>query len=497
MSTPDPLWDEPNMADLVGLQLPDAVDPDAEDVAHPVSPTDPLPASGPEPLLDPEDLDEQAVAGRHHLSLATNPFTKLGVVAAGTGLVIGVLGVFTHNVMQNNPSQTAQEGQAERAEPRVETEASPTPDDRGQLLTDLALGQQQAELKALAEDKSAAPATAPSTEDLSAGETPTRPVSPPPQPQPVVSRSVPTPLPPRPAPTPVVPPMVQSNLPRPQPEPDPMEQQEQWMALSQVGSYGQGATPRPTQPSDSVLVAQSTEWEQAATPPSIPSINTAEEAAILQDQPLPSSSGTLITGTQATAELTTPLIWTAAMATERPQVVVELTEPLLTAEDTIVLPADTPLVVQVDAVEESGFIQLQVVSFIQDGQEMALPAAALQLRGPDGTPLVAQPYDESNPDLVQTLLSRAALSGLARAAELINRPQSSTVIQSAGSRTISQESGDPNLWAGVLEGALDPLIEQLSAQSDPRPENSLDRAPIWYLPAGTDVDVYIQQTVTL
>ncbi|MGP1385725.1 MAG: TrbI/VirB10 family protein [Thainema sp.] len=495
MSTPDPLWDEPDMADLVGLQLPDAADTDTEDAAHPVSPTDSLPASG--PLLDPEDLDEQAVAGRHRLSLATNPFTKLGIVAAGTGLVIGVLGVFTHNVMQNNPSQTAQEVDAERAEPRVEAEDSLTPDDRGQLLTDLALGQQQAELKALAEDHPTVPATAPPTENPPAGEAPTQPVSPSPQPQPVVSRSVPTPAPPRPTLTPIVPPMVQSNLPQPQPEPDPIEQQEQWLALSQVGSYGQGVPPRSTQPSDSVPVAQSTEWEQAATPPSHPAINAAEEAAILQGQPLPSSSRTLTTGTQATAELTTPLIWTAAMATERPQVVVELTEPLLTAEETIVLPADTPLVVQVDAVEESGFVQLQVVSFIQDGQEMALPAAAMQLRGPDGTPLVAQPYSESSPDLVETLLSRAAISGLARAAELINRPQSSTVIYAAGSRTISQESGDPNLWAGVLEGALDPLMEQLAAQSDPRPENPLDRFPIWYLPAGTDVDVYIQQTVTL
>ena len=513
MSTPDNFWDEQEMADLVGLQLPDSTETSKAESTPPTSGSDPNPDSA--PLLDPEDLDESATVGagqKPRLSLAANPFTKLGVVAAGTGLVIGVLAVFTSGVMNQEDSQPAQETQADFAEPMVAAEESAA-DDRGQLLTDLAMGQQQAELEALAEEETTPrPEPEPAaTQEAPQFSSPPRPA--PRSPQPVVQRPAP---PPRPTPAPrTIAAQPSPAVTAPEPEEDPMEQ---WMALSQVGSYRRGPSLSATEATSSLPVPEQLPTHnsvdgssaiQSAVPGQIPhsgvltpastwpAINHAEEAAILQEHPLPTSSAALVTGTQAKAVLETPLIWAAATETETPQFVVKLTEPLLTPEDAIGLPAETALVVQVDSVDESGLAQLTVVSFIQDDREVALPTGAIQLRGLEGMPLIAQKYGDPGSDIARMDLNMAAMSGVSRVAELINRPQSSSVISNVGGSTVTQETGDPNILAGLLEGAFGQLSEQMDERNQAALEEILNRPTIWYLPPGLEIEVYINQTVAL
>ena len=191
------------------------------------------------------------------------------------------------------------------------------------------------------------------------------------------------------------------------------------------------------------------------------------------------------------------MIWAAATETETPQFVVKLTEPLLTPEDAIGLPAETALVVQVDSVDESGLAQLAVVSFSQDGREVALPTDAIQLRGLAGTPLIAQKYGDPGGDIARMDLNMAAMSGVSRVAELINRPQSSSVISNVGGSTITQETEDPNILAGLLEGAFGQLSEQMAERNQAALDEILNRPTLWYLPPGLEVEVYINQTVTL
>ena len=89
------------------------------------------------------------------------------------------------------------------------------------------------------------------------------------------------------------------------------------------------------------------------------------------------------------------------------------------------------------------------------------------------------------------------MSGVSRVAELINRPQSSSVISNAGGSTVTQEAGDPNILAGLLEGAFDQLSEQMAERNQAALEEILNRPTIWYLPPGLEVEVYINQTVAL
>ncbi|ASC70394.1 hypothetical protein XM38_013320 [Halomicronema hongdechloris C2206] len=500
MSTPDYLWNEQEMADLVGLQLPDQAAAASETESAPPA-TNNGHVSDPGPLLDPEDLDESAAVGaaqKSGRSPAANPFTKLGVVAAGTGLVIGVLAVFTSGIMNRENSQPVEETQADFAEPMVEADESAV-DDRGQLLTDLAMGQQQAELEALTEEEPTARPEPEAIQETPQFSSPPRSVSR--SPQPVGQRSAPPSLP-RSAPAPPVRPAVQPPTATvPEPEGDPMEQ---WMVLSQVGSYRRVTPPSAvdesstTQRAEPLSSPDSGGLARNTTTSSTLEINHAEEAAILQERPLSGSSIALVTGTQTTAVLETPLIWATAIdEVETPQFVVRLTEPLLTPESVVGLPAETALVVQVDSVDESGLAQLAVVSFIQDGREVALPTGAVQLRGLEGTPLIAQKYGDPGSDIARMDLNMAAMSGVSRVAELINRPKSSSVISNVGGSTITQESGDPNILAGLLEGAFDQLSQQMAERHQAALEEILNRPTIWYLPPGLEVEVYINQTVTL
>jgi hypothetical protein len=486
MTTPNNLWDDQEMADLVGLHLPEPVSDPGQEVVPPPN------ASESEPLLDAEDIDGQGLRERKpKLSLAANPFTKLGVVAAGTGLVIGVLAIFTSGVMKND-SPPAEEVQADFPEPMVEGEELSATDDRGQLLTDLAMGRQQAELEALAnEEPTAQPEvpTARETRELS-------PAPPPPArpPQPVAARPIPAPLPPRPAHvSPAVSARPVVSQPMAQPVVDPTER---WLALSHLGSYGQGS-PLPQEPSAPLVTEAPTSVAQVNTLPSPRDINHAEEAAILQGQPvaLPPTSPLLLIGTQAPAVLETPLIWAAE--TDSPQFVVQLTEPLLTADGEIGLPADTSLVAQVTSVADSGLVQLSVVSFIRAGQENPLSAGAVQLRGVEGTPLIAQKYDDPGMDIARMDATMAAMAGLSRAAGLVNRPKTSSVITAAGSSAITQDTGEPNLLAGILEGAFEQLSGQMESRNQAALDEILNRPVVWYLPTGTEVELYVNQTVAL
>ena len=512
MSTQENLWDEQGMAELVGLQLSEpSEDPDQEPVPTAAASNESSPS---EPLLDPEDLADPSPVADHPkgmLSLATNPFTKLGVVGAGTGLVIGFLAMFTNNIMDGEKPQPAKETQANFEDPMVEaTEDSAAQDDRGKLLTDLAMGNQQAELEALSEESEETEISEPVPEATS--EIPKFSSAPSPEPRPpqrVVERSTPAPAPRVSTPAPR---MAPTSAPREQPVvPEPaVNPAEQWMALSHLGSYGrppgngsEAEREIPLELSENNIPSSGpVQLVRAETSSPALTINHAEEAAILQEdatliQEEPATAPVLITGTQATAVLVTPLIWAETTAVDGLQFVVQLTEPLLTPDEAVGLPIDTQLVVQVQSVDESGLSQLAVVSLIQDGEEIPLPENVIHLRGQDSTPLIAEKYGGQGAAMLRRNLNSALIAGVARVAELINEPKSSLVVTNAGGSTITQDNGDPNILAGILEGAFGELTDQMAERNQAALDEILDRPTIWYLPPGTEIEVFINRTVML
>ena len=504
----DDLFNDKDIAALVGLQLQEpAAETDlavasptvegngASPLTQDAVPNEPAltspdasdPPDTPEALLDPEDLAELTVRAKRSQSLAANPFAKLGVVAAGTGLVVLILAVLTMQVM-NSEGAKHPEKTAKAAAPSVEQ--SKEKDDRGELLTDLALGRQQQALEALAAES----------------ETPSVPASPPPE----ASVPVPQPLP---APPPPV--IVPSSQPAPSPAPavqeEPVDPMEHWIALAQLGSYGTGTASSPLaeavneaeavdEAADLQGVSASEMAEQLAAdaaPVRLASLSAQshlqrEEAAILSGRPIRST--TVATGTTAQAVLQSPLIWSESIQAEPLQLVVQLTEPLLASQGEVWLPAGTALVVQVRSLDDSGLAYLSATAVVQDdGQEYPLPQGAIAIRAANGKPLMARKFGGGS--TTRADLTNALLSGISRAAELLNQPESSSSVTAFGSTSVTQTNRDADVLAGVLEGTFSDLRSQIAERQQTALQSLNARPTIWYLKSGTQVEIFVNRAV--
>jgi hypothetical protein len=91
----------------------------------------------------------------------------------------------------------------------------------------------------------------------------------------------------------------------------------------------------------------------------------------------------------------------------------------------------------------------------------------------------------------------AAMAVLSQAAGLVNRPKTSSVITSVGGSAITQDTGEPNLLAGILDGAFEQLSGQMEARNQAALDEILNGPVVWYLPNGAAVDVDVNQTVAL
>ena len=498
----DDLFNDKDIAALVGLQLQEpAAETDlavasptveghgASPLTQDAVPNEPAltspdasdPPDTPEALLDPEDLAELVVRAKRSQSLAANPFAKLGVVAAGTGLVVLILAVLTMQVM-NSEGAKHPEKTAKAAAPSIEQ--SKEKDDRGELLTDLALGRQQQALEALAAESETPPVPAPSPPETS---TPVH----------------------QPLPAPPPPVIIPSSQPSPSPAPavqeEPVDPMEHWIALAQLGSYGTGiASSSEDETVDEAADLQGvSEPEMAeqlaadAAPVRLASLSDQsrlqrEEAAILSGRPIRST--TVATGTTAQAVLQSSLIWSESIQSEPLQLVVQLTEPLLASQGEVWLPAGTVLVVQVRSLDDSGLAYLSATAVVQDdGQEYPLPQGAIALRAANGKPLMARKFGGGS--TTRADLTNALLSGISRAAELLNQPESSSSVTAFGSTSVTQTNRDTDVLAGVLEGTFSDLRTQIAERQQTALQSLNARPTIWYLKSGTQVEIFVNRAV--
>jgi hypothetical protein len=226
-----------------------------------------------------------------------------------------------------------------------------------------------------------------------------------------------------------------------------------------------------------------------------PAILTAAEARILQATAKPS---VLVAGTQSAAELTTPVVLEAANIGSHYRVV--LSEPLMDHQGQVAIPAGGELLVQVDAVSESGLVQLSAVQAVWEEQgsqrELQLPAGFVQVRGDAGTPLIADQYRDVGPEMAAMDAGQVAIGAVRRASELYNRTDT-RVETGNGSTVVTESSSDPNLLAGLLEGGTDVLLDTLSERNQQAMEELAERPRIAYIEAGRPVQIFINQTVQM
>ncbi|MFG6107659.1 TrbI/VirB10 family protein [Leptothoe sp. EHU-05/26/07-4] len=470
--------------------------------------------------------------------------TKLLFVAGGVSVVALLVGLITNQIFRpvtvttNEPTETTYEADDQLTlslEP-------PTHDEKGELgelRTEVALKDQAQDLQDLDGDPLTeaddAPSNNSSDEETSSTDTVTRAA---PQPAPAVPRPAPV----QPAP---VQPMPQSQ-PAVQIAPEPIGPWEQWQQFALSGTLGQvqfvahtqpnaqptarpnttNRTPQPTitrQSQTTIGPARTVSPGTAAPQQPVvrvpaPETNTPAVAQTPESSlgtyvngytPIPGmrhpTTQTIPVGTTVTATVTTPILWpgdgsqvTNSRSPDTPKYIVTLDAPLMTADERIVFPRAAQLVVTVAPMDtESGVATLDVLAILRDDQSYSIPNGHLHIRGKDGNPLVADRFNDPGGAIFSMDAGLFVISGLANLGTILNRPRSSTVINSDFQGTIATEYDDPNFLGAVLEGGAGALAERLADRNDQAIEDLAERPSTWYLPAGTPVQLFVNQPMQI
>jgi hypothetical protein len=454
-------------------------------------------------------------------SLSSNPFAKLGLVGGATFLVVLFAGVFltqimsgsnqkpsSDNVVLEDKTPVKPQSKQEELEKQVDT-----------LKTKLALTEQAEAIKLaqqqlrngrltssseLAAAQNSQPNTSRARETV-VQRTPT-PVSTVYVPRIVtVERVVRVPAPQPPVVTPAVPPqpVIPNSQTQPvlvQTPPTPNSLQE-WERLAKLGSYGQvsgsdqsnmNVTAQPERNNDRT--------QQQATNPQpqpTPQPQTSRVGTGMQQSPK-----SIAVGSNAKAVLATAVFGetTKSQTSDRTNVfVVRLQEPLKAVDGAIAIPANTELLTQMSSVSDQGLVQLDVIKVIVPDQgklrERTIPQNALMIRAPQGKPLIANQYPNRGSSIASMDIGLFVLGGLGKAAELINRTESQVVTTSGSSTIVSNTNPERNILAGVFEGGMNTVVPQIAQRNQQAISQMSQRTNLWFLPAGTAVEIYANQAL--
>jgi hypothetical protein len=219
----------------------------------------------------------------------------------------------------------------------------------------------------------------------------------------------------------------------------------------------------------------------------------------------PSSRRKLRIGTQVKARLMNPVAWSgdgkdvafSGGGTPAPKFIAKLEQPLNDADGNQVVPEGAELVVAVRSLEpNSGMAELTALQLIIDNQEFAPPIGALTLRGANGNPLIADKFQDKGKDIAAADRAMFFFGALSKVGELLNRSDSSVVITANGSSS-STTNGNANILGGVLQGGFGALAQQQQQRNQQWYQEILRRPDIRYIPAGKELSLYVNQTVTL
>ncbi|MBE9105099.1 hypothetical protein IQ229_09150, partial [Nostoc cf. edaphicum LEGE 07299] len=460
--------------------------------------------------------------------LSSNPFAKLGLVGAATLAIVLVGGVFLSQLMSGSnqkpktivsppvQEQPTDESISQQMEGQIDT-----------LKTKLALTEQAQMVKAAQQQLRIAKST------------PTVALQQPSVRQKVIPTPPPTAYVPRtvtvervirvPASQPSLspqPPVVNPTQPvvnvTPPPPPSPFEE---WARLAKLGSYGQvNPSNQPTSNIATLEPATNAPPQQEATN-SNPEQNTAqpENSAVSQAQPqgqksvAVGSSAKAVLASAISGETTNRSGGGGGDAEEAKNVfVIRLTEPLKSTDGTVALPANTEFQAEISSISEQGLLQMNVVKVISqnDGNrtERSLPNNAIILRGTQGKPLIANKYPGQSSSIASMDAGLFVLGGIAKAAELVNRPDTRTVFRrnppvdngNNDPKDDSDSDRDPGYWvtetenkrdlaAGVLEGGMNSVVPQIAQRNQQAIAQMSQQGGVWFLPAGTNIEIYVNQ----
>ncbi|OUL24543.1 hypothetical protein BV378_19385 [Nostoc sp. RF31YmG] len=500
---------ELRMAKLVGLESEDLSSVSAEAIEE---------SAALEPSLSqPSEVKTEQ-------SLSSNPFAKLGLVGTASLAVVLFAGGFLTQIMSGSNQKPKKKNISSEIKSPVVDESVPQELEIETLKTKLALTE-QAEAVKLAQQqlrntqiKQVSIAAKPIPKSNVPRIVTVERIDDVPRPPHTTAYSQPLPPPQMVAVKPDIPSPPLNVTPPPKLDPYQM-----WSNLAKLGSYGQvnvnDQSPGNINTSEIASNPNNPNVEQqAANPEPNPTTPTPETptpetlTASKTDKPMTAnkeakqSSKSIAVGSSVKAVLATAVFGETANSSsnngndgQNNTFVVKLQEPLKGVDGNIAIPAGTELLTEIRSLSEQGLLQLNVVKAIAKDQsgttENSLPPNALVIRGSQGKPLVARQYPNRGSSIAGMDMGLFVLGGLGKAAELLNRSESQVVTTNAGGTVVSNTNPQRNLLAGVLEGGMNTIVPQIAQRNQQAMSDMMQRTNVWFLPAGTEVEIYVNQAM--
>ena len=493
------------------------------------------------------ELFDSPHQGKTQPNFYSNPFAKFGAVGLVMLVVFGSAATVLNSIMSGSLKTAPSTKYLPQSKPKVEIAQNPQERETGKLKAELALSTQAEKIKSVERAKSPKtavskpkPKVKPTSEPFTTSKesvTPTRESSTPVRNQIVSSPPLRTRVPyiPRPKPQPLPAryslPKVPSipkfqptaiskpTVPKLEEKIDPMEE---WTKISRLGSYGSSVITanseeqtsdstvdkivqeQPKQIIPSATLAKAADYTtQTSNNNELEPLHT-EEAAIIGYE----NNYQLQVGESVEGKLLTPLIWSkhqnnnpdkqSKNKSKSENFVIELEQPLNTRDGFVVLPKGSQVVAQINNVNQGGLVELQATQVLINGQEYILPQSAIAIRGDEGKPLVASRFNSKKGEIARRDAQTFAVGSLAKVGKVLNQPKEEQISTSSGfggtNSFSSIRRGRENILGAVLEGGFEPLTQQILKRNQQALQELQRQGDVWYVNAGTNVQVFVNQS---
>ncbi|MDZ8185040.1 MAG: TrbI/VirB10 family protein [Nostoc sp. ChiSLP02] len=288
----------------------------------------------------------------------------------------------------------------------------------------------------------------------------------------------------------------------PSPTPNPIQE---WKRLAKLGSYGQvNITDKPNSriatnpPIKNIQVVRQI---PNSNPNQIQSLTTSIVSQVQSSKPKLVPAGTSVKAVLATAVFgeTTKAKTNNNQDDNNNVFVGRLKQPLKSVDGAIALPANTEFLIKIRSISQQGLLKLDVVKVILENNrtltQKSLAQNAMVIRAPQGKPLIADQFPERGSSIAGIDVGLFFLGGASKAAELSNRTDSQTTITTNGTQYTS-DNPRGNTLAGLVEGGIKtvlPTIFQRNQQAISKIR--MQRTNIWFLHAGKDIEIYVNQAM--
>ncbi|MEM9925394.1 MAG: TrbI/VirB10 family protein [Cyanobacteria bacterium P01_D01_bin.50] len=132
----------------------------------------------------------------------------------------------------------------------------------------------------------------------------------------------------------------------------------------------------------------------------------------------------------------------------------------------------------------------------RDTRSVALRAIAI--RGKSGKPLIASRLNSKKGEIARRDVETFTVSSLAKVGKVLNQPKEQQISTSSGfggtNSFYSVRRNRENILGAVLEGGFEPLTQQILKRNQEALQKIRQREDVWYVKAGTNVQVFVNQS---